>query len=295
MTIAFRSDTDFYGVGTSTAAITVPAGVERNDVLLLICVSKHPITVFEDSPLFTPVIEHEDGGIYYTIATAKAGSSNPASYGFTFSGSTDFVAWVGAFSGGKGSDPVDVVDYYVETISSGGGDIRVSPTHFDSPTENNTLRVAAFVDYYSAGVAFTWSYGATERSELSAGSSPTLLLSTATYAVHATPAAADAAGIADPVTDGAGLTGRIYVVVLKSGTAPTVTSVTPDYGPVTGGETIAIEGTGFKEDLTEVEIDDVACTSVNVVSSTYLTCVTPAGTAGEQALVVYTDEGSDTY
>jgi hypothetical protein len=55
---------------------------------------------------------------------------------------------------------------------------------------------------------------------------------------------------------------------------PTVTSITPALGPLAGGTTVTIGGTGFVAGIT-VKIDGVACGSVSLGSSTSLTCVTP--------------------
>ncbi len=71
--------------------------------------------------------------------------------------------------------------------------------------------------------------------------------------------------------------------------APTVTSVSPASGPPVGGYTIAITGTGFVTGATvRVRSGGMSylCTSVTVVSSTSITCVTPAASAGYYDLVV---------
>jgi hypothetical protein len=55
---------------------------------------------------------------------------------------------------------------------------------------------------------------------------------------------------------------------------PTVTSITPALGPLAGGTTVTIGGTGFTSGIT-AKIDGIACGSVTFVNSTSLTCVTP--------------------
>ncbi|MGE3610425.1 MAG: IPT/TIG domain-containing protein [Bacteriovoracaceae bacterium] len=67
--------------------------------------------------------------------------------------------------------------------------------------------------------------------------------------------------------------------------APTVTSVYPSAGALAGGTTISITGTGFVSGAT-VTIDGSACTSVNFISATRLTCVTPAHAAGIVSVAV---------
>lgn len=67
--------------------------------------------------------------------------------------------------------------------------------------------------------------------------------------------------------------------------APTVASASPSSGPTAGGTTITISGSGFSLGAT-VSLGGSAATGVNVVSSTSITCVTPARTAGAVAVSV---------
>ena len=59
--------------------------------------------------------------------------------------------------------------------------------------------------------------------------------------------------------------------------APTVSSVSPASGPVTGGTSVTVSGTGFASGAT-VDFGTVAATAVDVLSSTSLTATSPAGT-----------------
>ena len=67
--------------------------------------------------------------------------------------------------------------------------------------------------------------------------------------------------------------------------APTVTAVSPASGSTAGGTAITITGTGFAAGST-VTVGGQACTNVNRVSSTSITCTTPAGSAGTASVVV---------
>ncbi|MCE5253790.1 MAG: IPT/TIG domain-containing protein, partial [Actinomycetia bacterium] len=76
--------------------------------------------------------------------------------------------------------------------------------------------------------------------------------------------------------------------------APTVTAVSPTHGPAAGGTTVVITGTSFTADA-KVYFGStvVASSDVTVNSSTKITVVSPAGTAGETVQVkVTTDAGS---
>ena len=72
--------------------------------------------------------------------------------------------------------------------------------------------------------------------------------------------------------------------------APSVTTVNPSSGAPAGGYQATIDGTGFAAGMS-VTIGGNSCTSVNVVSSTQLTCTVPPGTPGS-ALVTVTNPDS---
>jgi len=70
--------------------------------------------------------------------------------------------------------------------------------------------------------------------------------------------------------------------------------LSPDRGPTSGGTEVTLTGdqTDWGE-ATEVFIDLVPCSDIEVRSETELGCVTPAGTAGSKAVRVRTDDGTD--
>ncbi len=68
-------------------------------------------------------------------------------------------------------------------------------------------------------------------------------------------------------------------------TAPTVTSISPTAGALAGGTTVTLTGTGFINGAT-VSLGGSSCGSVNVVSSTSITCVTTSHTAASVDIVV---------
>ena len=76
---------------------------------------------------------------------------------------------------------------------------------------------------------------------------------------------------------------------------PTVTSVTPVSGSLSGGTLITINGTGFTDPPT-VTVDGSNCTQVTFISSTSISCITPAGSTGVAKNIVVTnpDSGSGT-
>jgi formylglycine-generating enzyme required for sulfatase activity len=95
----------------------------------------------------------------------------------------------------------------------------------------------------------------------------------------------------DGVVNGADL-GR--VLGDWGGTCPgTVTSVTPLHGSTLGGSEITINGTYLGGTLA-VQIGGVACTNLQVLSSTLVKAVTPAGNSGAVAITVIGAAGTAT-
>lgn len=68
--------------------------------------------------------------------------------------------------------------------------------------------------------------------------------------------------------------------------APTISAVIPALGPITGGISVTLTGTGFLAGA-GVKIGGVTCTSVIVMSSTMLSCINPANAiAGPYSVVI---------
>lgn len=67
--------------------------------------------------------------------------------------------------------------------------------------------------------------------------------------------------------------------------APTVTTVSPNSGPLAGGTSITISGTNFFAGAT-VDIGGTACTSVSVVNASTITCTTQPTAGGAYAVTV---------
>ena len=91
-----------------------------------------------------------------------------------------------------------------------------------------------------------------------------------------------------PGDDAVAPDGFTYVVA-----PPTASSIDPDSGPQSGGQTVTITGSGFVPNGTSVTFDGVPATDVVVdPSGTSLTAVTPPGAVGPADVVVTTDGGS---
>lgn len=78
---------------------------------------------------------------------------------------------------------------------------------------------------------------------------------------------------------------------------PTVTGVSPNFGPTTGGTTVTVTGTGFVDVGTgspAVKFGGSGASNVHVQSYTQLTAVSPPGSAGIVDVTVTADGGSST-
>jgi hypothetical protein len=84
-------------------------------------------------------------------------------------------------------------------------------------------------------------------------------------------------------------TGAAWAFKDGSAPAPTVSAVDPSKGPSEGGTPVTITGTGFLPGAT-VEIGGAAASSVDALSETEITAVTPPHEAGAEEVVV-SDEG----
>ena len=109
-----------------------------------------------------------------------------------------------------------------------------------------------------------------------------VLLSSAAVALGATPQQAGARAFSSPAEEALGVRPMVEAA------SPEVYSIEPSVGPTSGGTAVKIKGTGFLKGST-VTIG-AAATNVEVKSETEIVAKTPAGSVGEDEVVV-THEG----
>ena len=117
-------------------------------------------------------------------------------------------------------------------------------------------------------------------------------VNSATQITATTPA--HAAGVTDVVvttTGGAATSTGAYTYIAP--VFPAITSVNPALGPVAGGTSVTITGTGFTG-ATAVTFGGTAATSYTVNSATQITATTPAHAAGAVSLLITTANGTNT-
>jgi len=83
-----------------------------------------------------------------------------------------------------------------------------------------------------------------------------------------------------------------FVLPLSLLTPPTVTGISPNSGPVSGGTSVTLTGTNFTG-ATSVTFGENAATNVTVVDATTLTATTPAHALGAVSVIVTTPGGTN--
>ncbi len=108
---------------------------------------------------------------------------------------------------------------------------------------------------------------------------------------------AHAAGTVDVAVTVGGTTKTLVggYTYTAANTSPTLTlsAITPASGPIAGGATVTLTGTAFAAGAT-VSIGGAACTNVQIVTSTTLTCTTGAHAEGIVDVVITVGGGSTT-
>ena len=82
-----------------------------------------------------------------------------------------------------------------------------------------------------------------------------------------------------------------FAVTATFETAPTVTNVSPNQGPTTGGTTVTITGTNFIG-ATSVKFGVTSATTFTVNNATSITATSPAGSVGTVHIIVTTPAGT---
>jgi hypothetical protein len=72
---------------------------------------------------------------------------------------------------------------------------------------------------------------------------------------------------------------------------PSITSVTPNTGPIAGGTNVTVKGTNLSG-TSAITFGGVAATNVAVVDEETVTCTTPATTAGAKTVAGTDDSGA---
>lgn len=268
------SDSYYAGGAVSGTKITLakPSAAQAGDTVVVLVQ-----TVFGDAPASSgwSVL----GSISGKFLLAHVITAGETAWAFTSTGAMSGLVYVVA-RGADNDAPIPVVG----AGYSGSGTSHVFP----GLTTSRDNCLAVLLSIGAGGNTYTFSppAGMTERLDTNVG-----------YIIYGTAdelaVAAAGAVAAKTLTTSAAASQGGFLFAFQPPPAPTVTSVSPAAGGLDGGTPVTIEGTGFSSDTT-VDIGGAAATSVVVVSSTQITCVTPARTAGAKTVTVTNSAGDGT-
>lgn len=136
-----------------------------------------------------------------------------------------------------------------------------------------------------AGTGFT---GATSVTFAGVAATSFSVVNTTTITATVPAGTAGTASVIVTTPAGSNAANTLYTYVAP----PTVTAIDPSTGPVAGGNTVTIIGTGFTG-ATSVTFAGAAATNFTVVSATTIMATVPPGTAGTASVIVTTPAGSN--
>src|SRR5271165_5613456 len=85
--------------------------------------------------------------------------------------------------------------------------------------------------------------------------------------------------------------GTVFAATVAQGPAPTVTKLSVNKGPSTGGTPVTITGSGFAG-VSQVKFGSAKATKVTFVSETMVTAMSPPNAAGAVQVTVATPNGT---
>ncbi len=272
-------------IGTVDVTVTSPGGGATSTT------SSADEYTYDPAPTVTAVSPDSGpaaGGTSVTIAGTGFVSGARVNFGAVAASSVTFVSST-ELSAVAPAEAADLVGIHV--ITPGGVSTSSSADYyvFGPPTITSINPEAGPI---SGGNTVTIKgTGFVSDAHVSFGSSPASSVTYVGPTELTAVAPAEAAGTADiQVTTGGGTNATSSADQYLFG-APSLTGVSPTSGPVAGGNTVTITGTGFVADA-RVIFGSTAAGSVTHVSPTELTAVAPAESAGTVNVRVDTGAGA---
>nr|WP_269330170.1 IPT/TIG domain-containing protein [Kineosporia babensis] len=273
----------------STITATTPPGAAGNAVVRVTTVGGSDIGVFRYASVpsvstIAPTAGPEAGGTLVTITGSGFTGATSVSFGatvvtgVTVSSDTQITVFTPA-----GTGTVDVRVTAPGGVSAPGVSYRFVPLPAVAQISPNSGPVTGGTSLTLTGSGFTGASSVTiagSPNPFSVVNDTTITLTTPAHAAGNTPVA---------VTTPGGTTAPVQFLYVN---APTVTSLSPVEGPLTGGTAVTIIGTDFTA-ASAVTFGGTAAQSVQYVSPTQLTAVTPVkASAGPVNVVVTTIYGA---
>ncbi|WP_409469630.1 IPT/TIG domain-containing protein [Streptomyces sp. HC307] len=265
------------GSGTVNVTVTTNQGTSTQSV---------PFT-YATTPTLSGLLPNQgpvSGGT--TVTLTGTGFTDVTAVRFGGVAATSFTVNSGtqitAVSPARAAGPADVT-----VTASGGTSNALTFTYVSAPTLSGLLPNQGPV---SGGTTVTLTgTGFTNVTAVRFGgvAATSFTVNSGTQITAVSPARA--AGPADVTVTASGGTSNALTFTYVS--APTLSGLLPNQGPVFGGTTVTLTGTGFTN-VTAVRFGGVAATSFTVNSGTQITAVTPAHAAGAAAVTVTTLGGT---
>jgi hypothetical protein len=283
-----------YSSATQQVTATVPAGTGT-------------VNVTVTTPLGTSAINSGDQFTYTTLpaVTGISPTSGPSTGGtsVTITGNNFGGVTAVKFGGTAGTITASGPTTIVATSPPGSGTVDVTVTTTAGTSAASSADRFTYIPPAPTITGFTPNSGST-----AGGTSVTITgtnLSGATSVTFGTTSAAITADSAGSITATSPPgTGAVTLTVTTPGgtvtstgkftytaPAPTVTSVSPNIGPVAGSATVTINGTNFTG-VSAVKFGSINATSYQYDSPTQITAVTPAGSPGAVDVTVTTSAGT---
>jgi hypothetical protein len=322
-TVAGGTAVTVAGTGFVTGATVTFGGIAATNVVVVNATSITATTPARSTTgAVTVVVANPDtqsgalgsGFTYNPLPAPTATNANPATgaaaggTSITISG-TGFVAGATVTIGGAAATSVVVTSATTITAVTPSRPAGAASVTVTNPDGQSATAVGGFT--YAANAAPTATGVSPAKGSVSGGTLITItgtgFLSGATVKIGGTDATevtvvsstsitavtpAKAAGSATVMVinpDGQSVTtstGFTY----EADAAPTITTISPDAGPLAGSTVVTITGSGFKSDAT-VAFGSLPASSVTVSSATVLTATTPAHAAGSVDVIVTNADG----
>jgi hypothetical protein len=188
-------------------------------------------------------------------------------------GSTYYLRVVAYNSTGQQSTPSSEVSYAVAPVPANPTIASVTPA--SGPVSGGTQITISGTNYVSGATVWVGGTAATNVAFVSAAQ--------LTARTPAGTAGARDVRVTNPDGQSATRTGGFTYASSKT---PIITSVSPASGPIAGGTSITVRGSGFTSRNMTLRIGGVAATNVVSTNQKTLTAVTPTGTAGTRDIVI---------
>jgi hypothetical protein len=286
-------------VAGTTLTCTAPAGAV-GPVDVVVSTAGGP-SATSSADLFTyvasPVVQSVSppagplaGGTSVTITGSGFGSVSGVSFGGTMAASF-VVNGVGSITAVSPAGTAGTVDVTVTT--PGGTSAATSSDNFTYDAVPSVSTISPSAGPLAGGTTVTVTgTGFVAGATVDFGSvvSPLVLVSSATSLTATSPPGSR--GTVDvTVTTPGGTSGISPADQFAYQSAPTVTAISPQAGPVGGGTAITISGTGFSGGAT-VQFGSAPGTNVTVLSPSSITATSPPGAAGQLNVTVTTAGGT---